>query len=351
MRVLIVKMGDMTAIMNALPLLSYLHQVSPGIEVDWVVEESFRDLLEGNRLVAMLHRVKSRAWCLAPLAGVTRREVAEVRDALRSRTYDFVFDIQGSLSSGLVDKLAVCDKVIGFSSDLLQQKINLLFTSRQIPSRRDDYHHSDQCLRVVSVPYGRDFRGMTLTTEIRTSTEDDTSAEVLLSTLADGLVFLCHCGSTLETRLWYDEGWVSLGKSLLALYPEASLLFSWGSETEREKVTGFAAAIGRGARVLDRTSLKAFAAILKKVDLVIGGDTGPVKMAAAVGTPTVSLYRAGDGKRSGPMGEHHLIVKAPLPCTACFRSQCDKDADCRRSITVGMVLAAVGKIHGIKEQL
>jgi heptosyltransferase I len=351
MRVLIVKMSALGDIIHALPVLSYLHQASPGIEVDWVVEEPFRELLEGNRQIDMLHTVRTKVWRKAPLAGTTRRELRGIKSALRDRNYDIVFDIQGNLKSGLVDRLTRCVKVIGLPSDLLQEKINLLFTTRQIPSRRSDYHVTDQCLRVVSVPFGKDFRGMTLTTEISTSPEDNSTAGVLLSTLADGLVFLCHCGTTWETKFWYDEGWVSLGKSLLGLYPDATLLFSWGNEKERDKVTGFAAAIGRGARVLDRYHLKGFTALLKKVDLVIGGDTGPVHIAAAVGTPTVSLYRASDGKRSGPRGEHDVIIQAPLPCTTCFRTQCDKDAQCRRSMTVGMVLTAVGKIYGINTAL
>lgn len=349
MRVLIVKMSALGDIIHALPVLSYLHQASPGIEVDWVVEEPFREVLAGNRLIAMLHTVRTRAWRRKPLAGATRREVKEVAAALRSRQYDMVFDIQGNLKSGIVDRFTGAAKVIGFASELLQEKINLLFTTRQIPPRRQDYHVTDQCLRVVSVPFGKDFRGMELATEIATTPEDDQSAALLLATLADGLVFLCHCGTTWETKFWYDDGWVELGKSLLTLYPDATVLFSWGNEAERAKVAGFAAAIGRGARVLDRYPLKGFTALLKKVDLVIGGDTGPVHIAAAVGTPTVSLYRASDGKRSGPRGGHDGIVQAPLPCTACFRTHCDKDAQCRRSITVEMVLKAVGKIYGTNE--
>ena len=349
MRVLIVKMSALGDIIHALPALSFLHQVSPGIEVDWVVEEPFREVLAGNRLISMLHTVRTKVWRKAPFAAATRREIAEVKAALKGRNYDLVFDIQGNLKSGLVDRFSGCGNVIGFSADLLQEKVNLLFTTRQIPSRRHDSHVTDQCLRVVCVPFGRDFTGMTLTTDISTSVEDNAAAAALLSTLADGLVFLCHCGTTWETKFWYDEGWVSLGKSLLALYPDSTLLFSWGNETERNKVNGFAAAIGRGARVLDRYPLKGLTALLKRVDLVIGGDTGPVHIAAAVGTPTVSLYRASDGKRSGPRGAHDIIVQAPLPCTACFRTHCDKDADCRRSITVGMILTAVGKIYGDKE--
>jgi heptosyltransferase-1 len=76
---------------------------------------------------------------------------------------------------------------------------------------------------------------------------------------------------------------------------------------------------------------------------VIGGDTGPVHIAAAVGTPTVSLYRASDGRRSGPRGPGQVTVQSPFDCTPCFRTDCDRDEDCRRSITAASVMQAVQK--------
>jgi heptosyltransferase-1 len=94
------------------------------------------------------------------------------------------------------------------------------------------------------------------------------------------------------------------------------------------------------------TDIRAVTAICrkKKVDLVVGGDTGPVHLSAAVGTPTVSLYRASDGKRSGPRGKRHVIVQSPLHCAKCFRTQCDRDEECCRSIKVESILSAIGTL-------
>src|SRR5512135_1580278 len=101
-RVLIVKMSALGDIIHALPVLDYLHTVSPGIEVDWVVEEPFREVLEGNPLISRIHSVRTKVWRKHPLAGATRREVGALKQALRARNYDLVFDIQGNLKSGLV---------------------------------------------------------------------------------------------------------------------------------------------------------------------------------------------------------------------------------------------------------
>jgi len=346
MRVLIVKMSALGDIIHALPVLDYLHRVSPGIEIDWVVEEPFLDLLDGNPLISRIHPVRTKVWRKHPLASATRREIGALKRGLRERSYDLVFDIQGNLKSGLVLWLSGTANRLGFTREVLQESVNLCFTTRQIPIRRHDYHVTDQYLRLVSVPFGRDFKEMTLKTDIATSAADDHAADVLLSTLGDGLVFLFHCGTTWPTKFWYEAGWVELGKALLASHPESSLLLSWGNEREREEAVVMASAIGSGTRVLDRYSLKGLAALLKKVDLVVGGDTGPLHLAATVGTPTVSLYRSSDGRRSGPRGAGHVVVQSPLDCAACFRTTCDQDEACRRSITVATVAGAVERLLG-----
>jgi heptosyltransferase-1 len=342
-RVLVVKMSALGDIIHALPVLDYLHQAMPGIEVDWVVEEPFREILEGHPLISRLHVVRTKVWRKKPFSAATRREIREVRNALQARDYDRVFDIQGNLKSGLVDWLTGAENRVGFSQEILQESINLLFTTQQVPVRRHDYHITDQYLRLVSVTFGKDFSLFNLSSDIYTSPEDDETAGALLSTLSDGLVFLFHYGTTWQTKFWFTEGWVHLGKTLLETYPDSNILLSWGNESERAVVTEIAAGIGNGARVLDRYPLKGLTALLKKVDLVVGGDTGPTHIAAAVGTPTVSLYRASDGKRSGPRGACHVIVQSPLACTSCFRTECDKDDECRRSITVEAMVRAVEK--------
>lgn len=344
MRVLIIKASALGDIISALPVLDYLKQASPGIEIDWVVEEPFRELLAGNPLLSELHVVRTKAWRKRPFLPAHWREVAQLKETLRSRNYDMVFDIQGNLKSGLICWLSGAAQRIGFDKSELQESVNMLFTTRHIPLRRQDYHVTDKCLRLASIPFGRDFSQMELNCSIATSPEDDADAEALLATLSDGLVFLFQYGTTWQTKFWSEESWTSLGREVLQQFPDATVLFPWGNEGERAAVLRIASGIGPGARVLDRYSLRGLTAILKKVDLVVGGDTGPVHLAAAVGTPTVSFYRASDGRRSGPRGSRHVVLQSPMHCTKCFRTSCDKDAQCRDSIKVEAVLAGIKKL-------
>ncbi|MBJ6725943.1 lipopolysaccharide heptosyltransferase I [Geomesophilobacter sediminis] len=346
MRVLIVKTSSLGDVIHALPLLDYLKQAVPGVEIDWVVEEPFRMILEGNPHLSRLFTVRTKAWRKSPLAAETRREVAELKEALRARDYDMVFDVQGNFKSGLIGWLTGCAERIGFDRETVREPLNLLFTTRRVPMRKLDYHVTEKYLRVVSVPFGKDFRTMQLVSEIVTSPQEDANAAALMATLSDGLVFLFHCGTSWRTKLWAQTRWVELGREILDTFREASILLTWGDQAERDRATEIAREIGPGARVIDRYPLKALTAILKKVDLVVAGDTGPVHIAAAVGTPTVSIFRATDGKLTGPRGELHVAVQSPLHCAKCGRKECDKDRQCSESVKVEPVLAAVKKLLG-----
>lgn len=344
MRILIIKTSALGDIVHALPVLDYLHQVVPGVNVDWAVEEQFVDLLSGNPLLSELRVLRTRRWRRQPFRAETLREIQALWRELRGRQYDYVFDIQGNLKSGIIAWATGAERRIGFSKEHLQESVNALFIKRQIPQRKEDDHAGGRYLRIVSVPFGRDYVGMKLTADIHASQAEEEAAEAVIRGCGAGPVFLFHCGTTWQTKFWSDDGWIRLGQLVRSGFPDATMLFSWGNDTEQATAGRLAAAIGAQARVIGRYSLKGISALLKKVDVVVGGDTGLIHLAAALGTPTVSYYRASDGSVSGPRGGEHVIVQSPMACTRCQRTSCDKDAECRDSITADVLYAGIQKI-------
>lgn len=344
MRVLIIKVSALGDVVHALPVLHFLHQVSPGIEIDWVVEEGNRDVLEGNPLIRKVHAVRTRAWRNNFLAKETRQEISALWRELKARSFDFALDLQGNLKSGLITFFSGAGDSYGFDRNAVRELPNLLLVRHKVSLRPEDYHISDRALRVAGFAIGRDHHGMTLSTEIFTSKEDDAAAAGHLASAAGHRKILFHPGTTWETKLWHEDGWVRLGQEILKRLPQVDIFFSWGNERERGMVERINAGLGERATILPRVTVKQFAALLKQIDVVVGGDTGPVHLAAAVGTPTVSFYRVTDGRRNGPRGDRHILIQSPLPCTHCLRKSCEQDDDCRRSITAEMLLAGVEQL-------
>jgi len=341
MRILIIKTSAMGDIIHALPVLDYLHQAIPDAAVDWIVEEPFKDVLAGNPLLHRLHIIRTRKWRKSIFSAATRHEAADVLKSIRDSHYDMAIDIQGNLKSGVLAGLSGAPRRFGFTRKFQQEKLNALFTNYKIPHRPQDDNAGKRYLRIVSAALGRDYAGMNISTQVHTGEEDNRTAKQLLAGHSSAPVFLFHGGTTWQTKFWSEEGWIALGKNALAAFPGSMILLSWGNETERTSAQRVAAGIGPQARLLDRYTLKGITAVIKQVDLVIGGDTGLVHLAAAVGTPTVSYYRSSDGNASGPDGDRHIIVQSPLPCTRCFRTSCERDGECRDSIRPETILAGM----------
>lgn len=344
MRVLIVKMSAMGDILHALSVIPFLQEIHPDIEIDWVVEEAFAGLLTYHPAISQLQVIRLKSWKKSLFAAETWREIRAFVVRLRSRRYDLVLDIQGNIKSGMVAWLSGCPVRVGFDRRVTQEGLNTLFNNHQMPVLPEDRHVTDQYLRLVSGWFGRELPQTPLETDIVAAPEDQLWAESLLQQMPQGRLVLLQMGTTWQTKFWYEEGWVTLGKCLQQTYPDSVLLFVWGTDVERTAAQQVAQAIGGRVQVLDRVPLVRLSALIKRVALVIGGDTGVVHLAAAVGTPTVSYYRSSDGLRSGPRGGRHVVVQAPLSCTCCFKTSCDRDQECRESITPQMLMVAVAKV-------
>jgi heptosyltransferase-1 len=331
-------------VIHALPVLEYLHRAFPHVEIGWVVEEPFADLLSGNPLLAHMHLIRTRAWRKKPLAVETRREIVALWHELRDTGYDLLLDLQGNLKSGLIGLASGIQRRIGFSQQLLQEPLNRFCTNEKAVFDPQDNHASLRCISVAAHIGKLPYRDVEPVSDIAVGREDQELADTILTGLKDGYRVLFHCGTTWQTKYWTIDGWSQLGSRICTLFPGTTILLTFGNEAERSMAEAVAAGINGETRLVERMPLKSLAALFKKVDLVAGGDTGPVHLAAAVGTPTVSLYRSSDGSESGPRGSRHVIVQSPLSCTRCFRTSCPRDEECRASITVEQMCAGVSQL-------
>ena len=151
-----------------------------------------------------------------------------------------------------------------------------------------------------------------------------------------------HVGAKRQTNQWPLERYATVADEIIR---------RWGT---RVILTGSAAELPAVERVAElmrekpivfcgRLDLPQLAALLERSSLYVGNDTGPMHIAAAVGTPTVSVFSARDfPERWWPCGHGHIVLRRDAPCSPCFKEICDRDLVCLKAIEEKDVLAAVG---------
>jgi ADP-heptose:LPS heptosyltransferase len=102
---------------------------------------------------------------------------------------------------------------------------------------------------------------------------------------------------------------------------------------------------GRSINFAGKTTLTELAALYEKAALVISTDTGPMHLAAAMGTPVVALFGPTAPWRTGPYGAGHQVITAGLECSPCFKRRCET-TDCMYQISMDQVLKGVQKVLG-----
>lgn len=263
---------------------------------------------------------------------------------LRFQRYDYVFDLQGNSKSALFTLLSRGGDKYGYSRREVREWPNVLATRYRIQPTAEEQHVARRALAVVraALPGGGD---VPLSGPLPVVSECKEQVERYLDQLGweSKTVIALHYGTTWPTKLWHLSMWQQLVAKLV-LRPETAIILTWGNADERHAAEQIRDSVDGEVLIWPRVSLPEFAALLARVDLVVGCDTGPVHIASATGTPTVSMYRATDAMRNGPEGKEHLRLQTPMPCAKCLRKQCEYDAQCSTSIRVADVMDAITQI-------
>jgi ADP-heptose:LPS heptosyltransferase len=189
-------------------------------------------------------------------------------------------------------------------------------------------------------------------TEFFIPTADHEWAEAWLTNhqiSSEGCLIIIHPGAGAAVKFWRAEAWAELAQKLIDQY-QCQVLFT-GSAHEADLCHEIAARIQpRPPTAAGQTTLSQLAALLHRARLVVGSDTGPVKLAAAVGVPTLELYGPVDAQKFGPWGNpaRQRYLTSALECLPCNRldySAFELPAHyCIRGLAVSGVFAEVARL-------
>ncbi|MFY9553916.1 MAG: glycosyltransferase family 9 protein [Blastocatellia bacterium] len=331
MRVLIVKLSSIGDVVHTLPAAAVLRRALPEAWITWVVERRASAILQDSPVIDELIELDTRAWRNNLLSPSTIADLRASLNQLRESSgnngagqADLAIDFQGLIKSGVLAFASRATRRLGFGTPDLREKASKLFLTEQIETSQIK-HVIDKNLELAFAaiheqrPQSPTSAGP-LEFPIQVSSEDEAYIDAVIGNNHRNFAIL-NPGGGWSTKLWSAERFAELGDWLQEAYGFTSFVtYGPGELPLAERV----AARSRSSLVRPLgTTLKQFIALARRAALFVGGDTGPLHLAAACRTPIVGLYGPTSPERNGPFDPRDITVGRELWCRAdCHRRSC-----------------------------
>ncbi len=371
--ILIVKLSAVGDVIHTLPSLAALRRCYPDADISWVVEEAAADLLTGNpdlnRVIVSGRKRWVQGLRLGRIAAPLWEMLAFFKE-IRRRPYDLVIDFHGLLKSAAIVLFSGGRRKLGYDS--LQEGSGLFYNEKI--TEQMGKHAVDRYLYFVRYlagdPDGRNaacLKGPPVFSIAVGETEQRRIAALLdehkeILNVADnrgggtqaggrrepqtGKPFIAVNPVALwETKLWEDEKFAELCDRIRQELGIGIILTgSDAGPLERIRGQMKTEAVNLGGR----TTLRELACLYSQATLLVTTDSGPMHLAAAMGTPVVALFGPTNPARTGPYGPGHRVIRRALSCAPCLRKRCDNPR-CMTEISVKEVFDELKKVLRTKD--
>jgi lipopolysaccharide heptosyltransferase I len=312
-KIAIVKLSSLGDVIHAIPVARALRRARPGIHLAWIVEAREYALLKDHPDLDTVVPVDTRRWrrLIRRPAGVREvlGKVGRLRSRIRAARFDIAIDLQGLIKSGLLTAYTGASLRIGFTADHCREGLNCLFTNRRVRPPATAVHVVDQYLSLLGplgvAPGPVEFHVPVPARALRRMDEFLGEQGVKRR---DRLVTV-NPGAGRVNKQWPVAHFRRL-VDRLAQEPDVRILVLWGPD---EVHMARQIRDGSSARVIlaPPTDLHELAALLARSALMVANDTGPLHLAAALGTPSLGLFGPTRAERNGPYGPHGLGLQSP----------------------------------------
>jgi heptosyltransferase-1 len=331
-KILILKPSALGDVVQALPVLRLLKRHLPASEIYWWIDSSLAPLIEDDPDLTGVVRFERQRWAAPRYWG----EVWQRVRWLRQQAFDWVIDLQCLLRSGIFAWLAngrFCvgldeprEGARGFYDHIVQRPSAL--------THAVDWYLS--VLPVLGVPADASFQWLperpALAASVRRQWPMNGARWIVLQP-----------GGRWPNKRWPVEAFSELVPRLAAANPRMQFAILGGDE---DRSLGEAIARVNPARCLDltgRVTLPEMVEWIRLSELMVSNDTGPMHVAAALGTPVVALFGPTEPRRTGPYRQLDQVLQLELPCVPCLKRRCSysKPYECLRAISSAAVFEAV----------
>ncbi len=329
--ILIVRLGAMGDIVHAIPFAAALRAEMPYARIDWLVDVKHRELVDLVPIVSRRIAISTRGLSAAR---PRRQLLAAIRD-LRAARYDVAFDLQGLVKSAVLARLAGAGQTVGFARAHLREAAAALFYSRTAAA--DDTGHVIRKNLALLEAIGLHDARIRFPLTVPPSPVADAIRE-RLGRGPERHFVVVNPGAAWPNKQWPAEAFGAVAAGLHASRGLRTLVL-WGPG-EQPLAHAVVDASNGAAEMAPPTGIKDLVAIARVASLFISGDTGPLHVAAAVGTPLVALFGPTRPERNGPIAENDLVLSRAQACRCSYERRCRLPRPCLFDITVDDVIGA-----------
>ena len=297
-KIAIIKLSAMGDIIHAMVALQYIKKHYPKLQIDWFVESAFAEVLKNNPSITNIIKLNLKS------IKKDKKEIFNQINLIKSHSensYDLVIDAQGLIKSAIVARLLAKNRA-GFSKDSTREKLASFFYTQKVQIAYEK-NAIDRNAEVLSKPLN-----FSITKEDILNKEpflffkdEDKIIYDYLSETKKNILFVV--GASWPSKIYSKEKFAKIVDGL-----EANCLITWGNEQERENAQYIAN--NSKAKILPKLDLNSLKAIVSKVDLVIGNDTGPTHMAWALNIASITLFGNTPGYRNTYLTPINKIIES-----------------------------------------
>jgi heptosyltransferase-1 len=343
-RLLVVRLSAMGDVIHTLPAAQALRNAFPNALIGWLVEERWTELLcapgtprrgarsPGRPLVDWVHVVRLMGWRKSLFEVPTLEQIARVWNDVRSVKYQVAVDLQGAIRSAVLARMSRAPVIYG-ARHTRESPATLFYTRQEIAR---GVHVIEQNLSLVEALSGTRLPPDAVQLPRDMATEQrihERLAEAGLENLA-----IINPGAGWGAKRWPAQRYGAVARTLACCGLRSIVNYGPGED----QLAHEAEQASEGAAKAFAFSITELIALTRRAKLFIGGDTGPLHLAAALQVPTVAIFGPTDPARNGPYGTRSIVLRNPAsPTSHTRRAQPDEGM---LEITVDAVVDAARRL-------
>jgi heptosyltransferase I len=312
-RVLVIRLSAMGDVIHGLPAIAALRRERPNLQIGWLVEERWAEMMCAHPVerlqprsalkpvVDWVHLANFKGWRKGLLSDANWREMGSCLREVRAMNYQIALDLQGAIRSAMAARFSGAKTRVGPAEP--REGPARVFYTRSVVTR--GAHVIEHALSLASAVAGEE-----LAYEPPVFPQDPATeswADRFHSSIGWNPLAIVNPGAGWGAKCWSAESYGAVAKALA----DRGMAVVVNHGPEEEPLAHAVRDSSGGTAHLLKCSVGELIAITRRASLFVGGDTGPMHLAAALGVPVVALFGPTRPERNGPYATRSIVLRSP----------------------------------------